>query len=44
MTVEQLISKLNEFPQDTRVQIRDTYFGYYEPHPYYDSSKKIVQF
>lgn len=44
MTVEQLISKLQQYPQDAEVIQRDVYFGYFEAKPVYDSHKKIVLF
>lgn len=44
MTLKELILKLQQYPEDTKVLQRDTYsFNYYNaPNPRYDSYQKIL--
>lgn len=43
MTLKELILKLQQYPEDTEVLQRDTYFfNYHAPNPRYDSYQKIL--
>lgn len=41
MTIEQFISKLQEFPKDARIIQMDSYYEF-EPKPKYDANINIV--